>query len=160
MESVSYSESIGEDVPSPVVPAIPSKAVSEWCFHFSLPTILPTPFTGRPRIRIPPHQETFPAPKIRNFMASTVSNGVDENPSQEGFCSLGHTNGYMGLEQLSDRLIRFAGGHTGVWRVLAIHSVQGDALPQVERVAVYRGNEPCRALSVTSDMLNGRSRRN
>ena len=47
----------------------------------------------------------------------------------------------MGLEQLSDRLIRFAGGHTGVWRVLAIHSVQGDALPQVERVAVYRGTE-------------------
>ena len=48
----------------------------------------------------------------------------------------------MGVEQLNDRLIRFAGGHTGVWRVLAIHPVQGDALPQVERVAVYRGNEP------------------
>ena len=47
----------------------------------------------------------------------------------------------MGLEQLSDRLIRFAGGRTGSWRVLAIDSVRGDGLPQVERVAVYRGNE-------------------
>ncbi len=28
---------------SPVVPAIHSKAVSEWCFHSSLPTISPTP---------------------------------------------------------------------------------------------------------------------
>src|SRR5215467_619593 len=48
----------------------------------------------------------------------------------------------MGLEQLSDRLIRFAGGSTGLWRVLAIRPVQGEGLPQVERVAVYRGNEP------------------
>jgi chlorite dismutase len=46
----------------------------------------------------------------------------------------------MGLEQLSDRLIRFAGGSTGLWRVLAIRPVQGEGLPQVERVAVYRGN--------------------
>ena len=28
---------------SPVVPAIHSKAVNEWCFHSSLPTISPTP---------------------------------------------------------------------------------------------------------------------
>ena len=47
-----------------------------------------------------------------------------------------------GLEQLSDRLIRFAGGPTGLWRVLDIRSVQGEGLPQVERIAVYRGNEP------------------
>jgi len=47
----------------------------------------------------------------------------------------------MGLEQLSDRLIRFAGGPTGLWRVLAIRPVQGEGLAQVERVAVYRGNE-------------------
>ena len=48
----------------------------------------------------------------------------------------------MGLEQLGDRLIRFAGGQSGVWRVLAVRSVRGEALPQVERVAVYRGSEP------------------
>ena len=48
----------------------------------------------------------------------------------------------MGLEQLSDRLIRFAGGSTGLWRVLAIRTVQGEGLPQVARVAVYRGDEP------------------
>jgi chlorite dismutase len=45
----------------------------------------------------------------------------------------------MGLEQLGDRLIRFAGGSSGVWRVLAIRSVRGEALRHVERVAVYRG---------------------
>ena len=48
----------------------------------------------------------------------------------------------MGLEQLTDRLVRFAGGSTGSWRVLGFRSVQGAGLPQVERVAVYRGNEP------------------
>ena len=47
----------------------------------------------------------------------------------------------MGLEQLGDRLIRFAGGSSGVWRVLAVRSVRGEALPHVERVAVYRGKE-------------------
>ena len=48
----------------------------------------------------------------------------------------------MGLEQLSDRLIRFAGGHTGVWRVLAVRPVKGDILPQAGRIAVCRGDEP------------------
>ena len=48
----------------------------------------------------------------------------------------------MGLKQLGDRLVRFAGGNTGIWRVLAIRPVQGDALPQAERVAVCRGDEP------------------
>jgi len=45
-------------------------------------------------------------------------------------------------EQLGDRLIRFAGGQSGVWRVLVVRSVRGEVLPQVERVAVYRGSEP------------------
>ena len=53
-----------------------------------------------------------------------------------------YTNKYMGLEQLGDRLIRFAGGQSGVWRVLVVRSVRGEVLPQVERVAVYRGSEP------------------
>jgi len=53
-----------------------------------------------------------------------------------------HTNKYMDLEQLGDRLIRFAGGSSGVWRVLALRSVRGEALPHVERVAIYRGKEP------------------
>jgi hypothetical protein len=48
----------------------------------------------------------------------------------------------MGLEQLGDRLIRFAGGQSGVWRVLAIRPVLGDTLPEAERVAVCRGDEP------------------
>ena len=48
----------------------------------------------------------------------------------------------MELKQLGDRLVRFVGGSTGVWRVVAIHSVLGDVLPQVERVAIYRGDEP------------------
>src|SRR5262250_3443627 len=48
----------------------------------------------------------------------------------------------MGLNQVGDRLIRFAGGSSGVWRVLAIRSVQGDILPQAERIAVCRGDEP------------------
>ena len=47
----------------------------------------------------------------------------------------------MGLKQLGDRLVQFVGGKTGVWRVLAIHPVQGDVLPQVERIAVCRGDE-------------------
>jgi len=51
------------------------------------------------------------------------------------------TNEYMGLEQLGDRLIRFTGGASGVWRVLAIRSVRGETLPHVERVAVYRVSE-------------------
>ena len=29
-----------------------------------------------------------------------------------------------------------------MWRVLSIRSVQGDGLPQAERVAVRRGDEP------------------
>src|SRR6516165_10141571 len=45
------------------------------------------------------------------------------------------------IELLGDRVIRFVGGSAGVWRVLAIHSVLGDVLPQVERVALCRGNE-------------------
>src|SRR5215831_4530490 len=49
---------------------------------------------------------------------------------------------YMALKELGDRLVRFAGGNTGIWRVLAIRPVQGDTLPQVERVAVRRGDEP------------------
>jgi hypothetical protein len=53
-----------------------------------------------------------------------------------------YTNKYMGLEQLGDRLIRFAGGQSGVWRVLAIRPVLGDTLPEAERVAVCRGDEP------------------
>ena len=48
----------------------------------------------------------------------------------------------MGLQQLGDRLVRFAGGKTGVWRVLAIRLVQGHGLPQAERVSVCRGDEP------------------
>ena len=48
----------------------------------------------------------------------------------------------MGLKQLGDRLVRFVGGNTGMWRVLSIRSVQGDGLPQAERVAVRRGDEP------------------
>src|SRR5215510_12495110 len=47
----------------------------------------------------------------------------------------------MGLERLGDRLIRFTGGSCGVWRVLAIRSVRGEGLPQVERIAVCRGSE-------------------
>src|SRR5215813_5802735 len=48
----------------------------------------------------------------------------------------------MGLQQLGDRLVRFVGGNTGMWRVLAVRLVQGDGLPQAERVAVCRGDEP------------------
>jgi chlorite dismutase len=48
----------------------------------------------------------------------------------------------MGLKQLGDRLVRFEGGQTGRWRVLAIRPVQGDGLPHAERVAVYPGDEP------------------
>src|SRR5215469_15476473 len=48
----------------------------------------------------------------------------------------------MGLQQLGDRLVRFVGGKTGMWRVLAIRLVHGDGLPQAERVAVCRGDEP------------------
>ena len=54
-----------------------------------------------------------------------------------------HTNDYMALKQLGDRLVRFSGGRsTGLWRVLAVNPVRGEALPQVEKVAVYRGSEP------------------
>jgi len=52
-----------------------------------------------------------------------------------------HTNDYMALKQLGDRLVRFTGGDTGMWRVLAIRPVLGDTLPQAERVAVCRGDE-------------------
>src|SRR5215469_8146764 len=45
----------------------------------------------------------------------------------------------MRLKQLGDRLVRFVGGNTGMWRVLSIRSVQGDGLPRAERVAVRRG---------------------
>ena len=48
----------------------------------------------------------------------------------------------MALKQLGDRLVRFTGGDTGKWRVLAIRPVLGDTLPQAERVAVCRGDEP------------------
>jgi chlorite dismutase len=48
----------------------------------------------------------------------------------------------MELKQLGDRLVRFVGGNNGVWRVVTIHSVLGDVLPQVERVAIVRGGEP------------------
>src|SRR5215831_20752671 len=48
----------------------------------------------------------------------------------------------MGLNQLGERLIRFVGGNSGSWRVLAIRPVQGDTLPQVERIALCRGDEP------------------
>ena len=51
----------------------------------------------------------------------------------------------MGLQQLGDRLVRFVGGKTGIWRVLAIRLVQGDGLPQAERVAVCPGEEPLAA---------------
>src|SRR5215475_12809793 len=53
-----------------------------------------------------------------------------------------HTNDYMALKQLGDRLVRFSGGDTGMWRVLAIWPVLGDGLPQAERVAVCRADEP------------------
>src|SRR5262249_1438136 len=53
-----------------------------------------------------------------------------------------HTYKYMALKQLGDRLIRFVGGKFGRWRVLAIRPVQGDTLPQVERIAICRGDEP------------------
>jgi hypothetical protein len=49
---------------------------------------------------------------------------------------------YLALKQLGDRLIRFVGGNTGRWRVLAMRPIQGDALPQAERIAVCRGDEP------------------
>src|SRR5215469_4844695 len=48
----------------------------------------------------------------------------------------------MALKQLGDRLVRFVGGNIGHWRVLAIRPVQGDILPQAERIAVCRGDEP------------------
>src|SRR5579864_342907 len=48
---------------SPVVPAIHSKAVNEWCFHFSLPTISPTGFIGRSQLRIPQRQGTSLEPR-------------------------------------------------------------------------------------------------
>jgi chlorite dismutase len=48
----------------------------------------------------------------------------------------------MAFTQLGDRLVRFTGGDTGMWRVLAIRPVLGDTLPQTERVAVCRGDEP------------------
>ena len=48
----------------------------------------------------------------------------------------------MSLKQLGDRLVRFVGGKSGVWRVRSIHAVQGDGLPQTERMAVNRGDEP------------------
>jgi hypothetical protein len=49
---------------------------------------------------------------------------------------------HMALKQLGERLIRFVAGNTGGWRVLAIRLVQGDGLPQAERVALCRGDEP------------------
>lgn len=48
----------------------------------------------------------------------------------------------MSLKQLGDRLVRFVGGKSGMWRVLSIRPVQGDALPEAERIAVCRGDEP------------------
>jgi chlorite dismutase len=45
------------------------------------------------------------------------------------------------MEQLGNRLIRFVGGSTGLWRVKGVHSVLGDVLPQVDRIAVCRGHE-------------------
>ena len=48
----------------------------------------------------------------------------------------------MALKQLGDRLVRFVGGKTGRWRVLGVRPVRGDILPQVERIAVCRGDEP------------------
>ena len=45
-------------------------------------------------------------------------------------------------QQLGDRLVRFVGGNAGRWRVLAVRPVQGDVLPQAERIAVCRGDEP------------------
>jgi len=45
------------------------------------------------------------------------------------------------MKNLGDRLIRFVGGSTGVWQVMRIHPVLGEVLPQVRKVAVYRGNE-------------------
>jgi len=47
----------------------------------------------------------------------------------------------MELKQLGDRLVRFVGGKSGMWRVLTIRPVQGDVLPQAERIAVCRGDE-------------------
>src|SRR5215472_7342479 len=44
-------------------------------------------------------------------------------------------------QQLGDRLVRFVGGNAGTWRVLAVRPVQGDTLPQAERIAVCRGGE-------------------
>lgn len=48
----------------------------------------------------------------------------------------------MDLKQLGDRLVRFVGGRSGLWRVLSIRPVQGDILPEAERMAVCRGDEP------------------
>ena len=48
----------------------------------------------------------------------------------------------MGLKQLGDRLVRFVGGKSGLWRVMSIHPVQGDGLPQTERMAVCHGDGP------------------
>src|SRR5215468_5499135 len=47
----------------------------------------------------------------------------------------------MELKQLGDRLVRFVGGKSGMWRVLTIRPVQGDVVPQAERVAVCREDE-------------------
>ena len=48
----------------------------------------------------------------------------------------------MGLKQLGDRLVRFVGAKTGMWRVVAIRPVQGDGVPEAESVAVCLGDEP------------------
>ena len=48
--------------------------------------------------------------------------------------------GSMALKQLRDRLVRFVGGTTGRWRVLAVRPVQGDILPLAERIiCLYAG---------------------
>ena len=60
----------------------------------------------------------------------------------ETLCGNYGTDKYMAMKQLGDRLVRFVGGNTGRWRVLTIRSVQGDTLPQAERIAVCRGDEP------------------
>jgi chlorite dismutase len=46
----------------------------------------------------------------------------------------------MGPEESNDLLVHFIGGSVGQWRVSSFRTVAGDALAQVERVGVYRGN--------------------
>src|SRR5262249_22823001 len=73
---------------------------------------------------------------IADFMKLCAGRWIEGNGSQ-----FPHTNRYMALKQLGDRLVRFVGGKSGMWRVLTIRSGQGDVFLQGERIAVCRGDE-------------------